>query len=88
MGESLGGTHMSVLPLGFLQNIGLPELIIILVIVLLIFGSRLPSLGRSLGRSLFEFKSGLKEGEQDAAKKDEKPAQTAQTTDSKEQKAG
>lgn len=37
--------------------IGMPELIIILVIALIIFGPRkLPDLGRSLGRSLSEFR--------------------------------
>lgn len=37
--------------------IGFPELVIILVVALIVFGPRkLPELGRSLGRSLSEFK--------------------------------
>lgn len=40
-----------------LGSIGMPELIIIFVIALIIFGPRkLPELGRSLGKSLAEFK--------------------------------
>ena len=39
------------------DSIGMPELIIIFVIALIIFGPRkLPELGRSLGKSLAEFK--------------------------------
>jgi sec-independent protein translocase protein TatA len=44
-------------------NLGPTELIIILAIVLLLFGSRkLPDLARSLGKSSKEFKQGLAEG--------------------------
>lgn len=38
-------------------NLGFPELVVIFVIALLVFGPRkLPELGRSLGKSLAEFK--------------------------------
>ena len=56
-----------------------PELIIILVIVLLIFGStKLPKLARSLGQASKEFKKGVHEDSQD--KPAEKPP--AETVDS------
>ena len=38
---------------------GLPEMLIVGLIVLLLFGSRLPSTMRSLGRGMLEFKRGL-----------------------------
>ncbi|HAV32995.1 MAG TPA: twin-arginine translocase TatA/TatE family subunit [Planctomycetaceae bacterium] len=44
---------------------GMGELAIILVICLVLFGSRLPSTMRSLGTSLKEFKKGMREGEGD-----------------------
>jgi sec-independent protein translocase protein TatA len=36
------------------------ELIVIAAIALLLFGKRLPEVGRSLGRGIVEFKKGLK----------------------------
>ena len=45
------------------MNLGPTELIIILIIVLLIFGStKLPKLARSMGQAQKEFKKGLNEG--------------------------
>ena len=45
-----------------MPNIGAPELLIILVLVLLVFGgAKLPKLARSLGQAQREFKDGLSE---------------------------
>ena len=49
----------------------MPELILILVICLLVFGaSKLPEIGRNLGKAIGEFKKGTKDGET-PSKKDE-----------------
>jgi sec-independent protein translocase protein TatA len=40
------------------------ELLIILIIAVLIFGKRLPEIGRGLGKSLIEFKKGLSEAKE------------------------
>lgn len=51
--------------------IGMPgpfELTIILVVVILLFGRRLPGVARSVGRSVNEFKGGLKEGAESVSK--------------------
>ena len=53
--------------------IGLPEILILLVIVLLIFGpKKLPELGRSLGRGMREFKDSIT-GKDDDEKQIEQP---------------
>jgi sec-independent protein translocase protein TatA len=62
----------------FIKNIGGPELLIILVVVLLLFGaSKLPGLARSIGASTKEFKKGVEEGipdDDDEASSDSKEA--------------
>lgn len=45
--------------LAFLNNLGWPELLIIGMVALLVFGRRLPEVGRSLGKGIVEFKKGL-----------------------------
>ena len=49
------------------MNLGAPELLIVLLVILVLFGgSKLPKLARSLGQAQTEFKKGLKEpGEPD-----------------------
>lgn len=63
--------------LAFIQGIGAPELLIILFIVLLLFGSKkLPELARGLGRSVKEFKRAAQDVEDDfKAAMDEHPNQ-------------
>jgi sec-independent protein translocase protein TatA len=46
--------------------IGWTEIAVIVVVAVLIFGRRLPEVGRSMGQSLVEFKKGLR-GEPDDA---------------------
>jgi sec-independent protein translocase protein TatA len=54
-------------PLFLAWSPGVPELILILLVVMLLFGAkRLPDLARSLGRSLSEFKKGKDEGTRDS----------------------
>ena len=43
-------------------NLGGMEIVVILAIGLLLFGTRLPKLARSMGQSVNEFKHGLKQG--------------------------
>jgi sec-independent protein translocase protein TatA len=57
-------------------NLGLPELLVILVIVVLIFGAgKIPQLGKGLGEGIKNFKNSMREGQstdsKDAPKNDE-----------------
>lgn len=61
---------------GFL-DLGAPELILILAIVLLLFGGKkLPELSRSLGTSMRELRKGMSGDTSETKKSDEKPVQS------------
>ncbi len=49
----------------FIGGLGVTELLIVGFIVLILFGSRLPSVMRSLGQGLVEFKKGVQGIEDD-----------------------
>ena len=68
-----------------MPNVGLPELLIVLAVVLVIFGpKRLPQLGRSLGGGMREFKDSVTgrhdKDDEDEGKVIETPASTNVTT--------
>ena len=57
-------------------SIGMPELIIGLVVILLLFGAkRVPELARGLGSGVREFKKGTTEGEVDKNEEEKKEEQ-------------
>ncbi|MBX3474603.1 MAG: twin-arginine translocase TatA/TatE family subunit [Planctomycetes bacterium] len=72
-----------------LFNLGQWELIAIIVVGVLLFGSRLPSIARSLGKSVTEFKKGVKDINEEVAtaepkKLDEKREVSAEKVETKE----
>lgn len=81
---------------GFIQGIGGPELLIILVIILLLFGAKkLPELARGLGSSMKEFKKATQDVQEDFKEamdsadpnKPESPAKTKAPADDAETKS-
>ncbi|HTV48962.1 MAG TPA: twin-arginine translocase TatA/TatE family subunit [Phycisphaerae bacterium] len=73
-----GLTHFVVLGSPFNLFDG-PSGLIILIIALLLFGSRLPDIARSMGRTIVQFKKGLKESndELNAAGREDQPQKPA-----------
>ena len=67
------------------MKVGVPELLIILAIALLIFGPKaLPKLGKSLGKTVGNFKKGLNDDEdEEEAKSDVKAAEDKSAEDEK-----
>jgi sec-independent protein translocase protein TatA len=65
-------------------DLGVPELIIILAILLLLFGGKkLPQLSKSLGESMRELRKGLSDNDDDK-NKTKKTTEDTDTDDSKE----
>jgi sec-independent protein translocase protein TatA len=56
---------------GFIGGIGPLELAIVALILLLLFGNRLPGLMRSLGRGVIEFKKGVQGVDEETDEKSE-----------------
>jgi sec-independent protein translocase protein TatA len=62
--------------------LGLPEILLIVFAILLLFGARkLPELARSMGSSVHEFKKGMNEGRDVASGKAAKPSKADGTDD-------
>jgi len=54
-------------------SLGMPELLVILVIVILIFGvNKIPQLGKGLGEGIKNFKSAMKEASKDPESSEKK----------------
>lgn len=54
-----------------MPNLGIPELVLILAIVILLFGvGKLPQLGKGIGEGIRNFKQAVKDGGQDSEKKE------------------
>lgn len=79
-------TNMTSVSSAFFAILGLgpTELIVILVILLLLFGgAKLPSLAKGLGQSIKEFKKAAKDDPEENKSTETKPAETKQTESGK-----
>ncbi|MDP7005248.1 MAG: twin-arginine translocase TatA/TatE family subunit [Phycisphaerales bacterium] len=74
--ESITLTHF----LALFGSFGWQEIVILLVIGVLIFGKRLPEVGRNFGKSIVEFKKGIKGIGDEIDNEAERPAQKEETT--------
>ena len=69
-----------------MMGIGFPELMIILVIIMIIFGAgKLPEIGSAFGNSIRNFKKSMKEAEENT---EELPETTDEASDAEEATEG
>jgi sec-independent protein translocase protein TatA len=70
-----------------MMGIGFPELMVILIIIMIIFGAgKLPEIGSAFGRSIKNFKTSMKEAE--AVELETTPASEGETTETGETSEG
>ena len=73
-------------PLAFLGPIGTPEMIIIFVVVLLLFGAKkLPELARGMGKSLGEFKKAKDEFEHEITRSENEVTSKPKSSEPREE---
>ena len=72
-----------------MPNVGPMEIVILVVILLLVFGSRrLPEMGRSLGKGMREFKDSVSGKDEEPEPKEDTPELTARAVEEEEQPVG
>ena len=72
------------LGVSIMMGIGFPELMIILVIIMIIFGAgKLPEIGSAFGRSIKNFKSSMKEAESEELPEDSSSVEPQESTSEK-----
>jgi sec-independent protein translocase protein TatA len=65
-------------------NLGFPEILVIMVIILLVFGAkRLPEIGSSFGRGIREFKRSLSDATDAVSGPENPPSSTSRQIDSR-----
>lgn len=65
-----------------LPSLGPMEMMVVMIVAVLLFGKRLPEVGRSLGKGIIEFKKGIRgiEDDFDAATTPRSPNRTPEPT--------
>jgi sec-independent protein translocase protein TatA len=70
---------MMTFPTAFISNLAGPDMLIILALGLLIFGRRLPEMGKNIGKTIVEFKKGLNAATDEvtgSAREEKEPVET------------